>query len=143
MLQLFSGYTLIGGRRHINIFVAFGLLRLLTIRLVLVTGVLTNSDIFFIKADQIYSIAMHIHHSTHINDISTALQYYQRAFHCCETILIPTDKTFKDLWVNIVRYYLNFDHQEEAIAYLNRTLKLCVYARNIKGIHMVYGTIMC
>jgi tetratricopeptide (TPR) repeat protein len=65
---------------------------------------------FFIKADQIYSIAMHTHHSRHINralqiaqlsihinDISTAIQYYQRAFHCCETIWIPTDKTFKDL----------------------------------------------
>ena len=93
---------------------------------------------FFIKADQIYSFVMHTSNSTHINralkiaqlsihinDISTALQYYQRAFHCCETIWIPTDQTFKYLWIDIVRYYLNFDHQEEAIACLNRTLKLC------------------
>ncbi|CAF4138886.1 unnamed protein product, partial [Rotaria sordida] len=88
---------------------------------------------FYIRADDMYSQFLPIHHPTceksasgiarlceKMSDHSGALKYFQRVFEYCQAMLLPTDEKFKDSWINVIRYSLKLGFEQEAITYLNQ-----------------------
>lgn len=114
----------------------------------------------FIRADDIYSQILPIHHPTSqqnalriaelcekIGDHSRARQYFVRVFEYCQSMLLPTDEQFKTSWISVVRYSFKLDFEQEAITYLNQVLKMCErsssYTQETRNTYVWYMAQIC